>query len=154
MALRYRTDDELEKSTNQWMAVGAGLLVTMALVFPFYRWYEPASRDQARTEQAAALAAEGETVWSTNCSACHGLNGEGAIGPALNSKQFMQAATDDQMATLIAVGVPGTQMSAYSLDHGGPLTSEQIRSVVAFIRSWEPDAPDNPDWRAMIDGGG
>jgi hypothetical protein len=38
-------------------------------------------------------------------------------------------------------------MSAYSLDHGGPLTSEQIRSLALFIRSWEGDAPDVPDWR-------
>ena len=43
-------------------------------------------------------------------------------------------------------------MSAFSLDHGGPLTSEQIKAVIAFVRSWETDAPDNPDWRAMIDG--
>ncbi len=152
MPLRYETDEELESSTNQWMAVGAGLLVTMALVFPFYRWYEPANRDEAREEQAAALAEEGATVWQLNCSACHGVNGEGAIGPALNSQQFLQSATDDQMGTLIAVGIPGSQMSAYSIDYGGSLTSEQIKSVVAHLRAWEPDAPDNPDWRAMIDG--
>ena len=102
--------------------------------------------------QAVNLAAEGENVWQFNCASCHGLAGEGGIGPALNSQQFLQAATDEQARTLIAVGIPGSQMSAYSLDHGGPLTSEQIRSVVAFLRSWEPEAPDRPDWRAMIDG--
>ncbi len=152
MPLEFETDEELERSTNQWMAVGAGLLITMALVFPFYRWYEPSSRDDARSEQAANLAAEGETVWSFNCASCHGLNGEGAVGPALNSQQFLQAATDEQAELLIAVGVPGSEMSAYSLDHGGPLTSEQIQSVVAFIRSWESDAPDRPDWRDMVGG--
>lgn len=152
MPLEYETDDELEQSTNQWMAVGAGLLITMALVFPFYRWYEPAARDDARTEQVANLAAEGENVWSFNCASCHGLNGEGGTAPALNSTEFLQSATDDQIQLLVSVGIPGTQMSAFSLDHGGPLTSEQIKSVVTFIRSWEPDAPDRPDWRDMVGG--
>ena len=152
MPLEYETDEQLEGSTTRWMAVGAGLLIAMALVFPFYRWYEPASRDEARSDQAAALAAEGETVYQTTCQACHGLAGEGGVGPALNSKQFLQAATDDQAETLIAVGIPGTQMSAFSLDHGGTLTSEQIKSVVRYIRSWEPDAPDRPDWRDMVGG--
>jgi mono/diheme cytochrome c family protein len=152
MPYAYQTDEELEASTNRWMIAGAVLLALMAAVFPFYRWYEPSARADARDEQAAALAAEGGSVWQASCSSCHGLNGEGGVGPALNSKQFLQASTDDQAATLIAVGIPGSQMSAYSLDHGGPLTSEQIKSVVAYIRAWEPDAPDRPDWRDMLGG--
>lgn len=152
MGLDYMTDDELDRSTNTWMVVGAVLLIAMAAVFPLYRWFEPAARSDAREAQAASLAAEGENVWQFNCSSCHGLAGEGGLGPALNSEQYLQSASDDQGRVLIAVGVPGSQMSAYSLDYGGPLTSEQIKSVAAFIRSWEPNAPDVPDWRAMIDG--
>jgi mono/diheme cytochrome c family protein len=152
MPYAYQTDEELEASTNRWMLVGVVLLALMAAVFPFYRWYEPSARTEAREAQAIALAAEGGSIWQTSCGSCHGVNGEGAIGPALNSKQFLQSATDAQTATLIAVGIPGTQMSAYSLDHGGPFTSEQIKSVVAYIRAWEPDAPDVPEWRDMLGG--
>jgi mono/diheme cytochrome c family protein len=148
----YATDDDLERSTNRWMVAGALLLLAMAAVFPLYRWYEPSARDESRAEQAQALADEGASTWQTSCSSCHGVAGEGAIGPALNSKQFLQSATDQQAATLVAVGVPGSQMSAYSLDYGGPLTSEQIKAVVAYIRSWEEDAPDRPDWRDMVGG--
>lgn len=144
-------DPELERSTNRYMVAGAVLLIAMALVFPFYRWFEPTARDESRAEQLAALEHEGANIWQFNCASCHGQNGEGLIGPALNSQQFLQAASDDQIELLIAVGVPGSQMSAYSLDFGGPLTSEQIKGVVTFIRSWEEDAPDNPDWRAMLD---
>lgn len=150
MPLDYQTDDDLDRSTNQWMAVGAGLLLLLALVFPFYRWYEPSARDDAREAQAEGLAAEGENLWGFNCASCHGVAGEGGLGPALNSKQFLQASTDDQARSLISVGIPGSQMSAYSLDYGGPLTSEQIRSIVAYMRSWEPDAPDVPEWRDML----
>ena len=86
-------------------------------------------------------------MWSFNCSSCHGLNGEGGTAPALNSKQFLQTATNEQSEQFIAVGVPGTQMAAYSQDFAGPLTSEQIKALVTFMRSWEDDAPDLPDWR-------
>lgn len=119
----------------------------MVLVFPLYRWFEPAAREEAREGHIESLVSQGEAIWGLNCAACHGVNGEGGIGPALNSQQFLQAATNEQASQLIAVGVPGTQMSAYSLDFGGPLTGEQIRAVTRFIRSWEPDAPDRPDWR-------
>lgn len=151
MTYEYSTDEELDRSTNKVMTVGAILLIGMAAVFPLYRWVEPATRDEARAEQLDSLAEEGENLWQFNCASCHGTAGEGGIAPALNSTQFLQAATDDQIGTLISVGVPGSQMSAYSLDYGGPLTSEQIKAIVTFIRSWEPDAPDRPDWRAMVE---
>ncbi len=152
MSYRYSTDDELDRSTNKWMLVGVGLLLLLAAVFPFYRWYEPAARADSREAQAASLAAEGEVVFQFNCGSCHGAGGVGGTGPALNSKQFLQSATDDQTRTLVAVGIPGSAMSAYSLDFGGTLTSEQIKSVAAYIRSWEPEAPDRPDWRDMLGG--
>ena len=34
-----------------------------------------------------------------------------------------------------------TQMPAWSVAYGGPLTDQDVRHVVAFIRSWEPTAP-------------
>ncbi|MEM9560986.1 MAG: cytochrome c [Actinomycetota bacterium] len=147
MATRYEVDEELEESTNRVMLIGAILMIGMALVFPLYRWLEPATREQAREDQLASLAEKGEDIWAFNCASCHGLNGEGGIGPALNSEQFLQASTDEQTELLVAVGVPGSQMGAYSLDYGGPMTTEQIRAVAVYIRSWEADAPDRPEWR-------
>ena len=145
--MAYETDAELETSTNRVMAIGAVLMVAMALVFPLYRWVEPVNREEAREEHLDSLAAQGQNLWSFNCASCHGLNGEGGVGPALNSEQFLQSASDDQIRLLIGVGIPGSQMSAYSQDYAGPLTTEQIRAITVFIRSWEPDAPDRPDWR-------
>lgn len=147
MPLEYETDPALERSTNKVMAVGVVLMVALALAFPLYLSVEPDSREQSRKENVTSLATEGEAIWGFNCSSCHGAQGEGVTAPALNSKQFLQSATDDQMTLLISVGIPGSQMSAFSQDHGGPLTSEQIKAVVAHVRSWEDKAPDVPDWR-------
>lgn len=143
----YDVDEELEASTNRVMAYGVVLLFAMAAVFPLYRFTEPNNRAESRESQLSSLAETGEGLWGLNCASCHGLNGEGGSGPALNSKQFLQAAGDTQIETFVAVGVPGTQMSAYSQDFAGPFTSEQIRAVTVYLRSWEDDAPDRADWR-------
>ena len=145
--MAYDVDDELEASTNRVMLIGGALLIAMALIFPLYRWFEPAGREANREAHLDSLAESGQELWGFNCASCHGLNGEGGVGPALNSRQFLQAAADDQIELLTAVGVPGSQMGAYSQDFGGPLTTEQIKALRIYIRSWEETAPDRPDWR-------
>ena len=152
MGYRHENDEDLDVATNKVMMWGVGLLAAMVLAFPLYRFVEPANREEARELQLTSLQEQGSDLFQLNCSACHGLNGEGGIGPALNSIQFLQASSDEQTELLIAVGVPGSQMSAYSLDHGGPLTSEQIKALATFIRSWEDDAPDIPNWRNPMEG--
>lgn len=139
-------DRLLEESTNRWMLWGLVLMGLMVAIFPVYRWYEPAARDDARETHLASLAEQGASIYSFNCGACHGADGEGGIGPALNSEQFLTSANDEQITALIAVGVPGSQMNAYSIDFGGPLTSEQIKAVTTYLRSLEETAPDVPDW--------
>jgi hypothetical protein len=42
-------------------------------------------------------------------------------------------------------------MPAWSQAHGGPFTDEEIRQMVAFIRSWEPTAPDLGQQRMRVD---
>jgi mono/diheme cytochrome c family protein len=146
-------DDELEASTTRWMFAGVALTVLFALMFPLYRFYEPAGRADARVELEAALAAQGELLFASTCASCHGADGQGVDAPALNSQQFLESADDAQIASLIAHGIPGTEMSAYSIAFGGPLTSQQIKAITVYIRAWEPDAPDRPDWRTAGEGG-
>ncbi|MBT8202057.1 MAG: cytochrome c [Acidimicrobiia bacterium] len=149
-------DEELEQSTNKWMAWGIGIMLAMALIFPIYRFFEPSNREAAREEQLGFLAAQGEDLFTANCTACHGVDGMGGTAPALNSQQFLTAAEDEQISALIAVGVPGSQMSAYSLDFGGSLTLEQIEAITTYLRGLEETAPDFPEWRdplGLLDGG-
>ncbi len=147
MPYGYTTDPELDRSTNRVMAVGAFLLLAWVAAFPLYLNYEPSSREESRDAQAAFLAEEGAEVWEFNCASCHGTEGQGDTAPALNSQQFLQSASDEQIQLLVSVGIPGSQMGAYSQDFGGPLTSEQIKAVAAFLRALEDDAPDFPTWR-------
>jgi mono/diheme cytochrome c family protein len=149
-----RTEDprnaELEASTRKWMSAGLVLMVLFALAFPLYRIYEPTRRAEAREDQQSFLADKGSDLFDANCVDCHGPEGVGAIAPALGAKEFLESVTDTQIRQLTAVGVPGTEMVAYSNDFGGPLTATQIESISVYLRSLEEDAPSIPNWRTPL----
>ncbi len=142
-------DRELQAGVTRHLRAGAVLMALLILAFPVYLLVQRSRAEAVKNRSEAALVAQGRKIWSDNCASCHGQNGEGGVGPALNSKQFLTTVTDGQMTLLISAGVPGAGMPTWSTEFGGPLTAEQIRAVVAFIRSWEAAAPDRPDWFAM-----
>jgi cbb3-type cytochrome c oxidase subunit III len=147
MPLDHPEDKEMQTSTVRWMQWGAILLLGFAAAFPVYRAFEPRSRAQAQEQRAANLAAQGAEMYTDNCAQCHGIEAGGGLAPALGSKQFLQSVTDAQLSQLIAVGIPGSPMAAYSIDFGGSLTQEQIAAVAVYLRSLEKEAPDFPAWR-------
>ena len=140
----------LEASTRKWMLAGLVLMALFVLAFPLFRFYEPARRADARIRQEQYLADQGSEIFATNCSSCHGVAGSGAVAPALGALDFLAAADDAQIAAIIVHGVPGTEMVAYSLDFGGPLTSTQIRATTSYLRSLEEDAVVNPLWHTPL----
>jgi mono/diheme cytochrome c family protein len=133
------------------MAWGLGFMIVLIVTFAVYLLVEPTARADSLDEHTTTLAAMGAEIYELNCTSCHGADGEGGIGPALNSQEFLTAANDDQITAIISVGIPGSPMSAYSLDFGGPLTAEEIDGLTAYLRSWEEDAPENPDWRSCCE---
>lgn len=146
----HRTDRAVQPSTETWMKVGLVLMFAFVLVFPLYRWYEPARRAEAREQMDVSLAAVGADLYSDSCASCHGNEGRGGLAPALATKQFLDSANDLQIRQLVSVGIPGSEMVAYSLDFGGPLTSQQILALTAYLRSLEEVAADNPSWRQPL----
>ncbi len=145
-------DTQLEEATTKWMQAGLILMVVLVLAFPAYRFLEPSNREEARELLTEELAVSGGELFAGQCAACHGEAGRnGPVGPSLNSKQFLEAAGDEQIISLVSVGIPGTQMGAYSIDFGGPLTLEQITAITTYLRSLEKDAPDDPNWRAVVE---
>lgn len=146
----YREDPDLDASTNLWMRWGVVALFLFILAFPVYRILEPERRAQALEVFQSGLVTLGEDVYVESCSQCHGIGAGGGLGPALNAQQFLGAVEDRQMADLIATGVPGTLMAPYSADFGGTLTQAQIEATVVYLRSFEEDAPDLPQWRTPL----
>jgi len=144
------SDQDMEASTDRWMGWGILLLVLFVAAFPAYRAGEPTRRAQALAEYQTGLASQGQNLYKESCSQCHGIDGSGGMGPALNSQQFLLAVDNRQIADLIATGSPGTLMAPYAADFGGSLTSAQIGSIVTYLRSQEEDAPDVPEWRTPL----
>lgn len=148
-----REDPALRRSLRRWMSGGSIIFLLLVLAFPVYLLVDSTRRSEALAEREQALIRSGERVWELNCASCHGPNGEGSDAPALNSQQFLGGISDEQMHQTIATGISGTEMPAWWNEFGGPLTDELIAAVVAFVRSWEPTAPDRPDWRSAFVGG-
>lgn len=150
--MTYRTPDPgLEESTNKWMVWGLVFMIVLIVGFVAYLWFEPTARADSLDEHTTVLTAMGVELYELNCASCHGADGEGGVGPALNSQEFLTAANDGQITAIITVGIPGSLMSPYTLEFGGPLTAEEIDGLTTYLRSWEEEAPDVPDWRACCE---
>ena len=91
----------------------------------------------------------GGALYADNCSACHGVFGEGGPNPALpgdiilpiSTAEYLKVRTDETLRNVIALGQPNIGMSPYGDENGGPLNGDQIDAIVAFMRSWETNPP-------------
>ena len=85
-----------------------------------------------------AVLALGQSLYATTCSACHGENGEGGSGPALNSLQILSRNSDEDLTNTILYGPrrPNSIMPAF----GDRLSSVEVDALVKYLRSWEATA--------------
>jgi cbb3-type cytochrome c oxidase subunit III len=125
-----------------YVSFALGVTIAILASFQLYIYHEPARIAKDVADQKQLDEFEGNVVFSTYCSVCHGKQGEGVNAPALNNKGFLSSTDDDTIFSVISSGVPGTEMPAWNQVHGGPLTDQQVRQLVVFIRAWEPNAPD------------
>lgn len=110
---------------------------------------------QAEDMHIESLAERGADIFAQNCIVCHGLAGQGHVGPPLNVaglKGDPREDTDlyDMLYQTVAHGRPGTAnpswlaldndewasytaMPAWSQEAGGTLNEQHLRSIVHFI---------------------
>jgi mono/diheme cytochrome c family protein len=122
------------------------LTATIAIFLTVYWFLEPHRIKVEAEVQRKAAAEKGKALYMTHCARCHGETG----GPqkrikAINSKNYLEAVDDTILYKIIERGIPKTGMAALADSEGGPLNPEQIRQLVAFIRSWESTAPALPE---------
>jgi len=82
----------------------------------------------------------GAELFDSICSKCHGPNGEGyaagGSGTAIRNPNFLAAASDAYLETIIVKGRPGTPMRGFRGPDGlGNLNDQEIGDVVAYLRS-------------------
>ncbi len=138
----------LERSLDRHYIVGLCCMALLIVAFPLYRIGEPARRQAARESAEKESIALGSEAFSRHCAACHGPNASGGgVAPTLGSREFLNTTSDQQLYWLVAGGIPGTMMSAYHVDLGGPFTPQEIDRLVRYLRSLEADAPSVSNWR-------
>lgn len=80
-------------------------------------------------EYAQADIEYGSRLYSAQCSTCHGPAGDSVSGVNLRSGRFRNAATDQDLARIIATGISGTPMPPFKFD------ASEMAGVVAYLRN-------------------
>lgn len=126
---------------TRFLLIGLVFTAVILVAVGLYTLLESPRLAEAAEESSREAVSEGRKIYNEQCANCHGAQGEGGVGPALNNKTLLEKTVDDVLFSIIRSGVPLTEMPAWSVDYGGALTDQDIRHVVAFIRAWQPNAP-------------
>lgn len=76
-----------------------------------------------------------DTLYSMNCSGCHGADGR--FGPAipLGDPVYLALAKPEYIEGITRTGVSGTTMPAFALETGGTLTDQQIAIIAQGLHT-------------------
>ena len=111
--------------------VGAGLAYVMTVAFAAA---QPALSQDHQFYSAADIES-GARIYRALCAQCHGPNGDLVGGIDLRKGQFRRSTTNEELAKVIANGIPGTAMPPSAMQPA------EITAIVAFIRAgFDPDA--------------
>jgi cbb3-type cytochrome c oxidase subunit III len=99
----------------------------------------PAPIDREPFRWVAGDREVGARLYRENCASCHGPDGKGVEGPALNNQGLLRDATDAYLVETIRRGRRGTSMPSFAAPSTTHrlLSDEEIESIVTFIRAWE-----------------
>ena len=108
---------------------------------------DPANTLDAPSDQSAVVEADakaGEAAYQIQCASCHGETGagDGPVAQALipqparhDDGAYMNPLTDDYLFKVIKFGGASVGKTPLMAPWGGSLSDQQIRNVIAFIRT-------------------
>jgi plastocyanin/mono/diheme cytochrome c family protein len=139
-----------QSANARWVGFLAVTIVALFVIgYYFYELGLPGGLSKPRLvaeEEAQQITQveRGYNVYQANCARCHGVNGEGGVGPTLHRQdKLFKHLNEDYLNNVMVVGGryvcgnPDSIMPVWS-DAGhppGPLNYRQIQELIAFIRS-------------------
>jgi mono/diheme cytochrome c family protein len=135
------------------------LLGVSAIGLPLYWLAEPSRMDGAVETFDTIFVNRGERLFATteeggyNCAGCHGAEGVGGVAPPFTltdaDDEFVAQVvwrapaintvllrySEEEVREILVYGRPGTPMPAWGVEGGGPLTTQQIDELVAYLSS-------------------
>jgi cytochrome c oxidase cbb3-type subunit III len=88
----------------------------------------------------AAGIAEGDKLFHSNCFACHGVKGEGTVGPNLTDNYWIHGGTINDVFKTIKYGYPDKGMQAWQKMY----SPSQIKNLASYVKSLAGTNPPNP----------
>lgn len=84
--------------------------------------------------------AAGKAVFQTICFACHGMNGEGGVGPNLTDNYWLHGGSIQEIFKTIKYGYPDKGMKSWKDDY----SPAQIAQIASYVKSLVGTNPPNP----------
>lgn len=143
------------------VVLGTFFVVTTMILLAYVAVNEPTRMQSFTTAYDARQVEAGAALFETNCTPCHGPQGQGipGVAPSVNHEALFDGTrlkevgyngtARDFVRGAISSGRPipsaGTnypqRMPTWSQRFGGPLRDDQIDSLVSYIMNWETTAP-------------
>ncbi len=149
----YATDDELEsRRLDRTLASAVIVSAFMALALPIYYLSETDRQEGFVEEFAEEDVAHGFEIWEEfGCANCHGPEGVGGAAPFLEKRSQISVSAweapavndvfyrydEDEVRFWLVYGRPNSPMPPWGLEGGGPLNTQQIDDLMAYLRSIE-----------------
>ncbi len=152
---QYLSDEELEgPKLDLSLSFALVVLGLVAVALPFYWLAEPGRQDGAVQAYETNFISRGEGTYTVGaqCVNCHSAGGIGGAkdyvlqdadgqfitnafwtAPALNN--VMLRYSFEEVEYILNYGRPGSPMAAWGTPGGGPLTEQQVSSVIKYIET-------------------
>jgi cytochrome c oxidase cbb3-type subunit 3 len=86
-----------------------------------------------------ASLASGKDIFIKNCAACHGMNGEGLVGPNFTDEYWIHGGSIKNLFKTVKYGVPQKGMISWQTQ----LNPTQMQEVSSYILSLQGTSPEN-----------
>jgi mono/diheme cytochrome c family protein len=156
----YYSDEVLEgPRLTRALTTGLLLLAVSAIGLPLYWLAEPSRQEGAVDQFEQTFINRGARLFAPtadggyNCAGCHGPEGSGGVAPPFtltdSEQEFVATVSwqapaidtvllrfsEEEVRDILVYGRPGTPMPAWGEAGGGPLTSQQIDELIAYLDS-------------------
>src|ERR1700728_5154663 len=98
----------------------------------FMFWQSPCARAQGQDRAPEYYQADieyGAQIFATQCTPCHGTNGDQIPGVNFRAGQFKRVVTDNDLRATITNGVPGTAMQPFAFG------ASELTGIVSYLRN-------------------
>lgn len=114
--------------------------IVVSMLLPACDWM-PGKPTPAQAWHSPHSVLDFERLYQQNCRGCHGTKDEPSGAITLDNPTYIAVLPHDTLRSIIANGIPGTSMVAFSEEHGGMLTEKQIDVLVEGIVAWGAKNP-------------